>query len=359
MDQWTPAAEGRTFELPPILKPLEPFQKQLTIVSGLENKHGRRPRACAVSRNLVELRHRRARPRNLSAVSLPIKSPPSTSARTRRCLHSKWPPRPAASAAAPAIATTAAATAVPSRSARRPRRCRWKSTRASFSSGSSVRAIRRGAESAREAIRQHSRRGFRGGRRVSSETLGEQDRAMLGDYLETVREIERRVQKMEKQDTSHLNLPDVPLGIPPSFDDQLNLMFDIIALAYQANLTRVFTFMMAKEATRPDLQSHRRSRFLPRHLASSEPAEEARAAWKDSGLQHRGLRQVPDETGEDARRRRLHAGSLDHSLRQQHEQQQRAQPLPAADGDRRRRSAERSKAGSTSGIRTTRRWRTC
>jgi hypothetical protein len=79
--------------------------------------------------------------------------------------------------------------------------------------------------------------------------LGEQDRAMLGDYLETVREIERRVQKMEKQDTSSLNLPEVPLGIPPSFDEQLNLMFDIVTLAYQANLTRVFTYMMAKEAT--------------------------------------------------------------------------------------------------------------
>jgi hypothetical protein len=46
-----------------------------------------------------------------------------------------------------------------------------------------------------------------------------------------------------------LNLPEPPLGIPAAFDDQLNLMFDIIALAYQANLTRIFTFMMAREAT--------------------------------------------------------------------------------------------------------------
>ncbi|PYS32085.1 MAG: hypothetical protein DMG14_35460, partial [Acidobacteria bacterium] len=80
-------------------------------------------------------------------------------------------------------------------------------------------------------------------------SLGAQDRARLGDYLETVREIERRVQKMEKQDTSNLALPEPPLGIPASFDEQLKLMFDIVALAYQANLTRVFTFMMAREAT--------------------------------------------------------------------------------------------------------------
>ena len=65
---------------------------------------------------------------------------------------------------------------------------------------------------------------------------------------------------MEARDLSHLNLPDVPVGIPPSFDEQINLMFDMVALAYQANLTRVFTFMMAAEVSGPDLQPHRRVR---------------------------------------------------------------------------------------------------
>ena len=46
-------------------------------------------------------------------------------------------------------------------------------------------------------------------------TLGPQDQAMLGDYLDTVREIERRVQKMEARDLSHVNIPDTPGGIPP------------------------------------------------------------------------------------------------------------------------------------------------
>ena len=109
---------------------------------------------------------------------------------------------------------------------------------------------------------------------------------------------------MEKQDTSQPEPAGTPLGIPPSFDEQLNLMFDIIALAYQANLTRIFTFMMAKEATDRTYQSHRRSGFVPRHFPSSEPAKEAGAAWKDSGVQHRGLRQIPCETCEDARWRR-------------------------------------------------------
>src|ERR1043166_8285063 len=52
---------------------------------------------------------------------------------------------------------------------------------------------------------------------------------------------------MEAQDLSSLDLPDVPVGA--TFDQRLNLMFDMVALAYQANLTRVFTFMMAGEGS--------------------------------------------------------------------------------------------------------------
>ena len=54
---------------------------------------------------------------------------------------------------------------------------------------------------------------------------------MLGDYLETVREIERRMQKAAAQDLSSLTLPQVPVGIPENTDEYLNLMFDMAALA--------------------------------------------------------------------------------------------------------------------------------
>ena len=80
-------------------------------------------------------------------------------------------------------------------------------------------------------------------------TLGARDKAMLGDYLETVRELERRVQKTQAQDLSKLKLPAVPVGIPDSFDQHLNLMFDMAALAYQGNLTRIFNYMMAAEVS--------------------------------------------------------------------------------------------------------------
>jgi hypothetical protein len=79
-------------------------------------------------------------------------------------------------------------------------------------------------------------------------SLGPADKRVLSDYLETVREIERRIQKMEARDLSHVDIPDAPLGTPP-FDQHINLMFDLVALAYQANMTRVFTFMMAAEVS--------------------------------------------------------------------------------------------------------------
>jgi hypothetical protein len=79
--------------------------------------------------------------------------------------------------------------------------------------------------------------------------LGARDRAVLGDYLDSVREVERRVQKMEKQDLSQLQLPAVPIGIPEQFPQEQMLMFDMIALSFQANLTRIATMMMAAEVS--------------------------------------------------------------------------------------------------------------
>jgi hypothetical protein len=79
--------------------------------------------------------------------------------------------------------------------------------------------------------------------------LGPSDNAMLSDYLESVREIERRIQKMEARDLSHVDIPNAPAAGPIAFDQHLNLMFDLVALAYQANMTRVFSFMIAAEVS--------------------------------------------------------------------------------------------------------------
>jgi len=71
--------------------------------------------------------------------------------------------------------------------------------------------------------------------------LGARDRARLGDYLDNVREIERRIQRAEAATL------DAPLGVPDSFEEHVGLMFDLVAAAWQADVTRVFTFMMSRE----------------------------------------------------------------------------------------------------------------
>jgi hypothetical protein len=79
--------------------------------------------------------------------------------------------------------------------------------------------------------------------------LGVSDRVRLSDYLETVREVERRVQKTAQHDLGDLILPDAPLGIPGSFDEHINLQMDLILLAYQGNITRIANMMFAAEVS--------------------------------------------------------------------------------------------------------------
>ena len=77
--------------------------------------------------------------------------------------------------------------------------------------------------------------------------LGASDRSKLSDYLESVREVERRIQNVEQRVAAELPALDRPEGIPPSFEDHLKIMSDLIAIAFQADLTRVVTFMFSRE----------------------------------------------------------------------------------------------------------------
>jgi hypothetical protein len=72
---------------------------------------------------------------------------------------------------------------------------------------------------------------------------------MLSDYLETVREMERRIEKMEARDLSKVDIPNAPGEAQLPIDQHINLLFDLVALAFQANMTRVFSFMMAAEVS--------------------------------------------------------------------------------------------------------------
>jgi len=85
--------------------------------------------------------------------------------------------------------------------------------------------------------------------RSLSRELGSTDRAKLSQYLEAVRDIERRIQMAEVQGDQELPVIDQPAGIPNTFGEHAKLMFDLIALAYETDLTRVVTFMMGREIT--------------------------------------------------------------------------------------------------------------
>jgi hypothetical protein len=79
--------------------------------------------------------------------------------------------------------------------------------------------------------------------------VGAPDRARLDNYLENVREIERRIQRAEARNAAEVTPLNAPLGIPESFEEHMGLMFDLLVVAYQSDLTRIFSFMTGREAS--------------------------------------------------------------------------------------------------------------
>jgi hypothetical protein len=81
--------------------------------------------------------------------------------------------------------------------------------------------------------------------------LGPDDNHRLDRYLEDIREVERRIQRIEARNTSGevRELPEAPAGVPDSFAEHVQLMFDIQALAFAADITRVFSFKMGRDGS--------------------------------------------------------------------------------------------------------------
>ena len=82
-------------------------------------------------------------------------------------------------------------------------------------------------------------------------TLGAADRARLSDYLDDIREIERRIKQVEAQNSSGeaRELPGAPIGVPDSFEEHIKLMFDLQAVAFASDITRVFAFKLGRDAS--------------------------------------------------------------------------------------------------------------
>ena len=79
--------------------------------------------------------------------------------------------------------------------------------------------------------------------------LPEPDRVRLSEYLDDVREIERRIQKSQNQMPADLQLPEAPVGVPESFDEHFKIMYDLQVLAFRAEITRIATLMYARDTS--------------------------------------------------------------------------------------------------------------
>jgi hypothetical protein len=81
--------------------------------------------------------------------------------------------------------------------------------------------------------------------------LGVSDQARLGEYLENIREIERRIQRVEARNASGdpRELPEAPIGVPDSFEEHMHILMDLIAIAFASDTTRVFSFKLGRDAS--------------------------------------------------------------------------------------------------------------
>ena len=249
MEQWTPAKVGTDFEVSPILEPLTAFRDQLTIVSNIGNKPGE-------SRAVHAL----------------------VPATWLSCVHPKESLAPDMAATADQIAAQHIGqdTAYPSlevataqghgvgSACERGYGCSYSGT-LSFRNATTPLPIENNPRQLFLRLFGQGdtleERKFLAGQTSSlldmisnetasmAKTLGPQDRSTLNDYLDSVREIERRVHNAAHSDVAALKLPEVPGATSENFDEHLNLMFDLMALAYQGNLTRIQSLMIAAEVS--------------------------------------------------------------------------------------------------------------
>ena len=249
MEKWTPTTAGRDFQLSPILEPLAPFQKQLTVVSNIGNKPGESRAvhalvpatwlSCVHPEEGLEP-HMAPTVDQIAAQHIGQDTPyPSLEIATAQghgvgsacergygCSYSGT------------LSFRSASTPLPVESNPRQLFLRL------FGQGDSPeerKFLTKQTTSILDMVASEAD--------ALNRTLGASDRSTLSDYLESVREIERRVHNAEHGDLSKLALPEVPGATSENFDEHLNLMFDLIALAYQGNLTRIQSFMIAPEVS--------------------------------------------------------------------------------------------------------------
>ncbi len=254
-DQWLPTGVGTEFELSPTLKGLEPFKNQLIVVTGLfcdpaealGDGGGDHSRACGSYLTGVHVKKSDSNVEN--AVSMDQIAAKSFERDTQLSSLQMTADENSLLGSCDLGYSCAYSSTIswltptlPLMAENNPRVLFERMFGSSDSTDPRVRAARLSEDkslldSVGERVNQLQRQ------------LGADDNRKVNDYLASLRDVERRIQKAEEQ--SSKELPDVqqPAGIPEKFEDQVRLLYDLQLLAYQSDLTRVTTFMYGREQT--------------------------------------------------------------------------------------------------------------
>ena len=251
---WTPATEGKLEELPPILTSLTPYRDQVTVVTNLEMQNaqgnGRDGNGEHTRANATFLSA--ARPKMTVRSDVRLATTVDQIAARELCKDTRLPSLELALDSnflvgncddgyncvyVNTIAWSSPTTPLPAET--NPRRV-FERLFGEGGSDADRRAEMQADRSIIDAITEDLAR--------LRSTLGPTDRTRVSEYLEGLREVERRIQMAERQaGQPGLTLPERPVGVPESYDEHAKLMLDLQVLAYQADITRVFTFMIGRE----------------------------------------------------------------------------------------------------------------
>ncbi len=257
MDNWTPAGDGRAFGLTPILEPLARYRRRMLVLTGLANKEGDAwpgegagDHARAAAAYLTGVHPKKTEGADLRAgLSMDQIAARTLGEETQLAsLELSLESREAIGSCDPGYSCAYANTlswrspTTPLPMENNPRVVFERLFAGNESTDPEVwRARRQEDRSLLDAVTDKVTR--------LQQDLGARDRMKLEEYLEAVRDMERRIQMAETQSEQALPVMDQPAGIPATFEEHAKMMFDLQVLAYQADLTRVITFMMGHETS--------------------------------------------------------------------------------------------------------------
>ncbi len=247
MEYWTPSGVGREFELSPILEPMAAFRDQTLVISGMDATWSGNHAGASGSFLTGTTRGGRNNTETLAEISVDQILAREFGKETQVASLELSMDKPANAGVCDLTLNCVYTHTLSWRTATQPLPME-SNPRAVFErlfgdSGSTERAAReerlRQQRSILDSVREEVA--------ALKRELGPQDNLKIDEYTEAVRDVERRIQVAEEQIDIELPFFEAPEGAPASYEDHMELMFDLQLLAFQADLTRVSTFMLGKE----------------------------------------------------------------------------------------------------------------